>query len=790
MNMKKLSAVLLAVMQLGGCQTEAQTEEETTTVTETAAPTYSEEKVSVSAIKAKYEDTSGDASVMPLYNVAPDEKFDFSFNYNLTEDYTTDDYVTVHTDAKCLPRSKIYTYADYTETDNGGCILTVSPISAILETEADEQDYFENDHAVWGNVPVYYIAIWYDTEAQSLVKLDEPVVIPFTVKHEVPAPEVRGVVDSNGCFSLQWEPVEGAEEYRVYTLKNSDHWTGHANPPINGAENGYSNCSLLFEEAVTDTIYMNFDGSGDNVNRFERNVSGREYIIGQNHCVNGEYYVSAVIDGKESGFARAVTTAELKIPYVLTDECDIMFERYDDLSKLPLTLDVINIDGSITSRNVMYTFQMEKTYLEGVLVPEYAYAVEGTAITGCISLDIDSDYDFPETIGSITPAGYSEPKNNIKAVPDADVESVAAESDEGTLIERQLEGSEKHRESGNDISVSAPDSEIMIFADSPEEEWLALNLAGGEREISLEAFPSLQIFSGLEDAINKVYYQNPYILGVYEYSYDYSDRELKVKYVYDKEEISSRQQEITAAADKIISEVITEGMSEEEKQLAIYGYLEKNSSYDYEALEDAKKNNFIKTADADYEDSFNAYGILVNGKGVCQSYACAYKLLCSKSGIECNVVTGYLNGSLPHAWNNISIDGGWYQTDITNNGNITGIPYYLYNADTLTAENTGYTEDKLYGLDNELDVYFSDEAEYEYYHANNLCASDMSSFRTILTAELKRGADPVCIRWTGEMPEQTELVKAVSEVYYGQNREDELTALKMGMANSFIILTK
>lgn len=790
MKGKILSAVLMAAVLLCGCENggAANTDTEKTQ----AAQYSSGDMVTVSAIKAKYAEATSDNLVMPLYNVAPDEKFDFKFRYNLMEDYSgVSDFVTVHTDKKCLPESIMYTYNDYEETADGGCILTISPVGGVLENETDEADYFENDHAVWGNAAVYYIAIWYDTNAETLVKLDEPIIVPFTVKHDVPAPEVRGVVDSNGCFSLQWDPVEGADEYRVYTLTTGEQWTGDSNPAINDAETGYSDCSLLFEASTTDTYFMNFDGSGENVNRFDRSVSDKEYIIGQNYCVNGEYYVSAVIDGKESGFARAVETADLKIPYKLTDECDIMFERYTDVSELPLTLDVINIDGSITSRNVMYTFQMENTYIEGYKTPEYAFTIEGTAITGCVSMDVeDPNYEFPETVGSISATGFTEPQNNIKSVPDSDVENVSADLKDGeTLVERQIEASKEYTSQGEENTAVVLSDNLAIFADSSAEEWIAVNLAGGETEISLKAFPELQIYSELEDVLNKVYYQNPYILGLYEYSYDYGEKVLNVNYVYDKSEIASRQQEIYSAADKIISEIITDDMNDSEKQLAIYEYLENNGSYDYDALENAKSNNYTKTDSADFEDSFNAYGILVKQKGVCQSYACAYKLLCSMCGLDCNVVTGYLNGSLPHAWNNVNIDGGWYQTDITNNGKSIGIPYFLYNSDTETAECTGYTEDKLYDLDSELSGYFSSSTDYEYYHANNLCASSLDEMKKILGSELDKNADVICIRYDGEMPEQSDAVKAVSEVYYGKNRENELSTLKFGMKNGFIILS-
>lgn len=787
----KLTALILAGLLLCGCKAESTPSEENASPAEATAE-YKTDEITVAEIKAKYSTDKSEEAVMPIYNVAPNEKFDFNFRCTTLSDYSgSNSYITVHTDEKCLPESMIYTYTDFAETENGTTV-TVSPISPILETESDEQLYLEEDYEAWGNAAVYYIAIWYDTDSEEIVKLDKPKVIPFTVKHDVPAPEAKGVVDSTGRFSIEWEAVEGAEKYNIYTLTNGYMTTGKSNPPLNAAENGYKNCSMLLLGTTDGTSFADFDGSGNNIVEYERSVTGKMYVIGQNFCVNSEYYVSAVKDGKESGFARAITTSELKIPYKLTDESDIMFNDYSDISQLPKTLDVINIDGSITKRNVMYTFQMHDTYLEGVQVPEYAYTIEGTAITGCVSMVVDDpNYDFPEKIGEITYAGYSEPINSIDAVPDASVENISGQLTEGeTLAQRQIEETEAVKDSGNSEKASTPDEKVAVYADSAAEEWIAINLANGETTIPMDAFPEMQIYDNLEDVLNKVYYQNPYIIGVYQYSYNYLTKDLEVSYNYTTDEIKTRQQAISDAADKVVDTVITDNMTDTEKQLALYQYLENNSVYDYDALENAKENNYKKISDSKFEDSFNAYGVLVNGKGVCMSYAAAYKLLCQKSGIDCNVVTGYLNGNLPHAWNNVDIDGNWCQTDVTNNGTSMGVPYYLYNSDTNTAAETGYSEDMLYLLDTDEGEYFCDVTDYEYYHSNKLCAASVDEMKSVIGSELDSGKDFICLRYIGDIPSDAELVKAVKEVYYARNLEHELSTLKMGIKSNFIILSK
>lgn len=747
--------------------------------------------VTVSKIKERYGDDESGSGLVPIYNVAPDEKFDFKFGFDYIDDYdTSEDYVTVHTDKKCLAESKIYAYEEAEEAEDG-CIITVRPMRAVLENKSDEEEYFENDRPVWGNAAVYYIAVWYDTEADYPKKLSDPIIIPFTVKHEVPAPEVRGIVDGQGRFSLQWESVEGAEEYRIYSLTDGDIWTGNDNHPLHAAENGFENCSLLYETTVTDTHFEDFDGGGGNTVVHRDKANGREYVIGQNYCVSGEYYVSAVVDGKESGFARSVPTAGLQIPYKPTDDSDIMYTMYDDISKLPLTLDIINIDGSATSRKVMYNFIMSDTFSDSYKAPAYEYFVEGTAISGYVGMDIDDpNFDYPETVGSISPAGFSEPQNNVRSVPDIDIGTGNGISEGENIFERQKKAAERHAENGGKASSAPLAEDVKIFADSAEEEWLAVNLANGETKISLEAFPKLQIYDELEDVFYKVYYQNPYILGVYSFSYNYRDMFLEVDYAYEKDEIFAMQKEIAEEAEKIISEIITDEMTAEERQEAVYSYLENAAEYDDAALENAKESNYIKTGESDYEYAFNAYGIIVKKLGVCQSYAYAYKLLCSMCGVECSVVTGYLDGSLPHAWNSVTIDGERFQTDVTNNEKNSGIPYFLYNSDIGTAEITGYTCNELYELDEKTDGYFSNNSEYEYYRANGLCASSVREFKTALDGEIGKGGDLICIRYTEDFPDRSEIIKAAAEVYYRKNREDELEDLSLGMWESFIVIFK
>lgn len=126
---------------------------------------------------------------------------------------------------------------------------------------------------------------------------------------------------------------------------------------------------------------------------------------------------------------------------------------------------------------------------------------------------------------------------------------------------------------------------------------------------------------------------------------------IKINYARPSSQLNAQKQEADMKADEIIRKVIKPGMSDFDKELALHDYIVNNSIYD-----SANMNNNVP-------EDHNAYGVLVKGLGVCESYAKAMSLLLNKAGIECIVVTGNAGG--PHAWNKVKLDGEWYNLDAT-----------------------------------------------------------------------------------------------------------------------------
>ena len=351
--------------------------------------------VSVEDIKNAYN-YDDSKNIMPLYNVSPTENFEFNFNFDAYEtDINLYDFVSVHTDAQCEDASKIYYNAEM-NVENGKTTLFVKPMSPVLATDSQDHDYVYEDIDSWGNAPMYYIAVHFDMEANSAKKLEKPVVIPFTVNQEADAPSIKGNVSADGRFSLSWEPVEGAEKYIVYNLIDDSLKTGVDNHAIDGSKIGYdrgenateeTQLYLLREGETTECVFDGFSGeSSHSLALITSDISGKDINGGQNYGVKGEYFVTAVVNGKESGLSNSVSTAELSIPHIVKHESEIA-GRYPTPADFPAEVEVVNIDGTSSMRKVSYTRSHVKWF--EFEWDEYDYTIEGTYIFGSVCFDDD-----------------------------------------------------------------------------------------------------------------------------------------------------------------------------------------------------------------------------------------------------------------------------------------------------------------------------------------------------------------------------------------------------------------
>ena len=102
--------------------------------------------------------------------------------------------------------------------------------------------------------------------------------------------------------------------------------------------------------------------------------------------------------------------------------------------------------------------------------------------------------------------------------------------------------------------------------------------------------------------------------------------------------------------DEIIKNKITDDMDAVNKIKTIHDYIINNTKYDQNRSD---KNIF------EYKSN-NAYGVLIEGYGICSGYTDSMMLFLEKLNIK-----SYKVSSENHVWNKVFINNNWYNLDLT-----------------------------------------------------------------------------------------------------------------------------
>ena len=114
--------------------------------------------------------------------------------------------------------------------------------------------------------------------------------------------------------------------------------------------------------------------------------------------------------------------------------------------------------------------------------------------------------------------------------------------------------------------------------------------------------------------------------------------------------------------------------SDIEKVFVVYNYIFKNILYDYEYLDldkKSKKVGFNNLTVLEQRKIFRTQTLegIFTKKTVCTGFSYIFKMLLEYIGIESNICIGYFKigreKEIPHAWNQVKIDGNWYNIDIS-----------------------------------------------------------------------------------------------------------------------------
>jgi transglutaminase-like putative cysteine protease len=93
--------------------------------------------------------------------------------------------------------------------------------------------------------------------------------------------------------------------------------------------------------------------------------------------------------------------------------------------------------------------------------------------------------------------------------------------------------------------------------------------------------------------------------------------------------------------------------------------------------------------------------VLVDGLGVCASYAYAFNAHANAAGVETTVVLGNVLAGGRHSWNKVKIDGKWLAVDPTWNDTLATDDYVMV-PDTAFTGIAKRVEDKMWMSDQYL----------------------------------------------------------------------------------------
>lgn len=754
MRIKKIMSGMLiactAVSVLAGCQKGLNItnpgNEPTVGVTDTnkkpsQTPTGST-SVKIDDIKVKYENDTTVEYGEAFYNLEKNH----TFSYDITEsffDLEIDEYdcFTVYYDAELTKYADAKILTDYDTMK-----LTISPG---LVFDYNEEGSLIGD-GTWGTRSKFYLVQYKDLATGE--DFEKPLVTVFTVKEDLTAPTLTQQMGEDGFYFLTWTEVLGADYYEVYEYSE-------------GAD------SAFLEYTTTETFgsYKNFETHVWSENRFEETYGDTEIDVNNRYMINKlldeevEYFVVAKTnDGKCSGMSNECCVGDIanQIPRRVSDD---FIREYsgDTILALPAYVDVEMLDGS-TSK-----FLIEYVGSTATLLDDGRIFVEPTIRNIPLNMPIltFTGMSFEDFMGESELI-----KDRIKELSN---KSVTVETEINIPYVPNVEDEVKETKT-EELDVDAALMET-VYSNTALGEWIAINLLAHEEEISLAGFPECANTEYLSDAFMEAYIQNPLCGIVTTIDYNYNTNSLNVNYVLDAEETAGMQADSLKKAQEIVDEIITDGMSDYEKEIAINSYLCENAQYNDAIMDYINEDGTISFEVVyEYAHSFTPYGVLVDNLGVCESYSEAFLLLCYFADMDAIIETGRMGG-VNHEWNRVSIGGNWYLMDVTNNDS-ENLPNCYFNLSDALAEGILVSDNRAL-INDCIDNYSANTTECEYYNKNGLVAESKSDAADML-AEILSENDTAVIRTSKEFDEATvlEIVQnaaskagVVNAMYYYNN---------------------
>lgn len=116
---------------------------------------------------------------------------------------------------------------------------------------------------------------------------------------------------------------------------------------------------------------------------------------------------------------------------------------------------------------------------------------------------------------------------------------------------------------------------------------------------------------------------------------------------------AAKNDAMVKAMVELVYDIMQNYKTDFERERALYEAICLTCSYDHKSLETG-----LTSAGQ------TPYGVLIEHKAVCGGYACTFHIGLCMMGIENRLIRGLTTEGL-HAWNQVCLDGEWYQVDVT-----------------------------------------------------------------------------------------------------------------------------
>ncbi|MCR5636599.1 MAG: hypothetical protein K6F76_05420 [Clostridiales bacterium] len=197
----------------------------------------------------------------------------------------------------------------------------------------------------------------------------------------------------------------------------------------------------------------------------------------------------------------------------------------------------------------------------------------------------------------------------------------------------------------------------------------------------------------------------------------------------DSSKLDKKQKETLKMASEVLSEIITDKMSDFEKETAVYDWMTSSLQND---------TGMLVVVPATQQDCENPYGVLKYHNAVCVGYATTFRLFMQMLDLDCMVVH---NNDLYHSWDLVNIDDNWYHVDIYSDAGMGGYQHFNLNDDMMLAQQNWDTS------------YFpaADSLELNKYYMSRIAVDDIYDVPAKMREEIDKKSSFVCFEFTKEL---------------------------------------